>query len=117
MLNSILRPESILKMASKAGADYVKIQTYTAESMTIKSKNKDFLIKHGPWKGYSLYDLYKKAQTPYHWQEQLYKFAKKKNIKLFSSVFDEEGVNLLENFNPPLYKIASFEITDLPLIR
>ncbi len=114
---SLEKAKKLIEEASKAGADYVKIQTYTANSMTIDSKKKDFLIKHGPWKGYSLYELYKEAQTPLEWQEKLYKFARGKKIKLFSSVFDEEGVDLLESLNAPIYKIASFEITDLPLIK
>ncbi|MDC3024465.1 pseudaminic acid synthase [Alphaproteobacteria bacterium] len=114
---SLEKAKKLILESAKAGADYVKIQTYTAESMTINSRKKDFLITHGPWKGYSLYELYKQAQTPLEWQEKLYKFAKKNNIKLFSSVFDEEGVNLLESLEVPIYKIASFEITDLPLIE
>ena len=103
--------------AKKAGADAVKIQTYTPDTMTIKSRRKDFIIKDGLWSGNTLYDLYKKAYTPFEWHKELFDYSKKINIIIFSSPFDETAVDLLEKLNTPAYKIASFELTDLPLIK
>lgn len=103
--------------AKKYGADYVKLQTYTADTMTIKSNRSEFKIKKGLWKNKTLWDLYKKAQTPFEWQEKLFKYAKKKNIGCFSTPFDFSAIEILENLNCPIYKIASFEITHLPLIK
>lgn len=106
----------IIKSAKKAGADAVKIQTYTPETMTIDCDKDDFLIKDGLWKGYNLYDLYKEAQTPFEWQKALFDYAKEIGITLFSTPFDETAVELLESLEAPAYKVASFEATDLPLI-
>ena len=103
--------------AKECGADAIKLQTYKAESMTIDCEKKDFLIKGGLWDGYKLFDLYKEAETPYEWFPDLYDYANEINIPLFSTPFDECAVDLLENLNTPAYKIASFELTDLPLIR
>ena len=85
--------------------------------MTINSSHKRFLIKEGIWKGYKLWDLYKEAHTPLEWHKELFKFAKLNKIKIFSTPFDETAVDFLEDLNCPIYKIASFELTDLPLIR
>ena len=105
-----------IKKAAKHGADLIKIQTYEAKDMTIKSKSKIFKIKSGLWKNKFVWDLYKKAQTPFSWHADAFKLAKKLNVILFSSPFSKRAVDLLEKFNVPVYKIASFEITDLKLI-
>ena len=84
--------------------------------MTINSSRPDFFISHGQWKGQTLYDLYSKAETPFEWHEELFEYAKKNNITLFSTPFDETAVDLLEKIKTPAYKVASFELTDLPLI-
>jgi pseudaminic acid synthase len=114
---SIKRAKDTLLAAKNAGVDAVKIQTYTPDTMTIDSRSSDFLIKKGLWKNRSLYDLYTEAHTPYDWHNELFNYADRKNITLFSSPFDESAVDLLESLNAPAYKIASFEIVDLPLVR
>ena len=103
--------------AGKSGADLVKIQTYEPNDITLNSKNSSFKIKNGIWKNKYLWDLYTKAKTPFDWHHDAFKIAKKKKICLFSTPFSERGVNFLEKFNVPLYKISSFEITDLNLIK
>ena len=104
--------------AKKAGANAVKIQTYEADTMTLKVKNKHFLINdESIWKGQQLYDLYKKAETPFKWHNEIFSFAKKNNIFCFSAPFDLTAVDLLEKLNCPIYKIASPEIEDLQLIE
>lgn len=105
-----------IKSAKNCGASAVKIQTYTADSMTFKKDNKIYIDK-GIWKGKNLYNLYKNAQTPYSWHKKLFQYAKKLGITIFSSPFDEEAVDLLSKLNCPAYKIASFEIVDIPLIK
>ena len=111
------KAKKIIDLAKKSGADAVKLQTYTADSMTLNLKKKKFKISDGLWKNKKLWDLYDKASTPYKWHAHLFKHAKKKKIKIFSSPFDEEALILLEKLNCPIYKIASFEMTDLNLIK
>jgi sialic acid synthase SpsE len=114
---SIIHAKKLIKIAKKYGADAVKFQTYTPETLTINSNKSEFKIKQGLWKGKTLWDLYKKAQTPFEWHKELFDYAKKIKIICFSSPFDETAVDLLENLNCPFYKIASFEINHIPLIK
>lgn len=114
---SIERALKTIDEAKRCGADAVKIQTYTADTMTIDCDLPDFIVKGGIWDGYKLYDLYKWAETPYEWHEEIFSYARKIGITIFSTPFDETAVDLLEKLNTPAYKIASFEIVDLPLIR
>ena len=113
---SIDRAIKLINEAKASGADAIKLQTYTPDTMTIKCNFNDFQIKKGPWKGYTLYELYKEAQTPFEWQKELFEYAKKIDITIFSTPFDESAVDLLEDLNTPAYKIASFEVIDIPLI-
>lgn len=113
---SIERAKQSIELAMKSGADAIKIQTYNADTMTIDCDSDDFIVKGGLWNGYKLYDLYNEAHTPYVWHQELFKFAKELGVTLFSTPFDETAVDLLESLNAPAYKIASFELTDLPLI-
>ncbi len=106
-----------IDMAKAMGADAVKIQTYTADTMTIDCDNEYFKINGGLWHGYKLYELYKWAQTPFEWHQAMFAHAKKIGITIFSTPFDETAVDLLESLDCPAYKIASFEATDLPLIE
>ncbi len=106
-----------IKAAKRAGADAVKIQTYTADTMTINSDNEDFIINGTIWEGRKLYDLYQEAYTPWEWHETLFKVANDEGLECFSSPFDKTAVDFLETLDCPIYKIASFEITDIPLIE
>lgn len=109
--------KKLIRTAKDNGANAVKLQTYSPDTMTIKSKKKYFKITQGLWKGYKLWDLYNKAQTPFEWHKTLFNYAKKIGIICFSTPFDESAVDLLEKLNCPIYKISSFEMTDLPLIK
>lgn len=112
---SILRAKKLIRLAKKSGADAVKLQTYTPDMMTIK--NKKFKIKYGLWKNMNLWKLYNEAQTPLEWHKKLFDFAKKLNIKIFSTPFNVEGVKFLETLNCKAYKIASFEMNDTNLVK
>jgi len=106
-----------IRAAKRAGANAIKIQTYTADTLTINCDNDYFIINEGLWKGRTLYDLYKEAYTPWEWHEELFRVAKEEGLICFSTPFDKTAVDFLEQFNPPIYKIASFEIQDIPLIE
>ncbi|MDB2689107.1 pseudaminic acid synthase [Luminiphilus sp.] len=114
---SIERAKRTILAAKVAGASAVKMQTYTPDTMTIDSDLPDFQIDTGLWAGTSLYNLYLTAHTPFEWHEELFDFSRAHGLTLFSTPFDETAVELLERVNTPAYKIASFELTDLPLIE
>ena len=114
---SLLHAKKLIKIAKKYGADAVKLQTYTPETITIKSNKLDFKIRGGLWSGKTLWDLYEKAQTPFEWHKELFDYAKKLKITCFSTPFDETAVDLLESLNCPFYKVASFEMNHIPLIK
>jgi N-acetylneuraminate synthase len=107
----------IIKEAKQAGANAVKIQTYTPDTITINCHSENFQIHGGLWDGLTLYELYKKAYTPWEWHKSLFDYAQKLGITIFSSPFDFTAVDLLEDLQTPAYKVASFEIVDLPLIK
>jgi pseudaminic acid synthase len=109
--------KKLIKCAKLNGADAVKLQTFTPDSMTINSNKKYFRVRSGLWKGWKLWDLYKKAQTPLSWHKELFDYARSLGILIFSTPFDESAVDFLEKINCPLYKVASFEMTDIPLIK
>lgn len=107
-----------IKAAKRAGADAIKLQTYTPDTLTINSDKDDFIINNGSiWDGQNYYELYKSAYTPWEWHKKLYEVAKEENLICFSSPFDFTAVDFLEKLGNPIYKIASFEITDIPLIQ
>lgn len=106
-----------IRAAKRAGADCIKLQTYTADTITIDSQKDDFLVKGTIWEGKNLYQLYQEAYTPWEWHGELFRAAKNEGLICFSSPFDKKAVDFLENLNVPAYKIASFEITDIPLIE
>ena len=109
--------KNLIKCAHLNGADAVKLQTYTADTMTLKSNKKYFKIKQGLWKGYTLWDLYNKAHTPLKWHKELFRYGKSLGLKVFSTPFDDTAVDFLETLKCPIYKIASFEMTDLNLVK
>ena len=107
-----------IEAAARAGADAVKLQTYRADTITLNSNDENFIIKSGSlWDGLTYYQLYDKAHTPWQWHKTLKETAEKSGLILFSSPFDKVAVDFLEELNMPAYKIASFEINDLPLIE
>jgi pseudaminic acid synthase len=114
---SLLHAKKLIKIAKKYGADAVKLQTYTPDTLTIKSNKPDFKIRGGLWDGKTLWDLYAKAQTPFEWHKDLFTYAKKLKITCFSTPFDETAVDLLESLKCPFYKVASFEMNHIPLIK
>ncbi|MDB4115484.1 pseudaminic acid synthase [Planktomarina sp.] len=113
----IKRAKDSITVAAKTGVSAIKIQTYTPDTMTINSNLADFVVTEGLWSGRTLYELYSEAYTPFEWHEELFKHAKNCDVTLFSTPFDESAVDLLESLDTPAYKIASFEIVDLPLIK
>jgi len=114
---SLLHAKKLIKIAKKYGADAVKLQTYTPDTLTIKSNKPDFKIRGGLWNGKTLWDLYEKAQTPFEWHQKLFDYAKQLKITCFSTPFDESAVDLLESLFCPFYKVASFEMILVPLIK
>jgi pseudaminic acid synthase len=107
-----------IKAAKEIGANAIKLQTYTADTLTLNCKNDDFMVKGGTlWDGKSLYELYEWATTPWEWHKELFEYARSLDIDIFSTPFDKSAVYFLEQFNPSAYKIASFEITDYELVR
>ena len=115
---SIKIAKDTIKAAKEIGANAIKLQTYTADTLTLNCKKEDFIISGGTlWDGKSLYELYQEAYTPWEWHEELFQYARNIGIDIFSTPFDKTAVDFLEQFNPSAYKIASFEITDYDLIR
>jgi N-acetylneuraminate synthase len=117
--NSLPRALEIVRAAARAGVSAIKLQTYKPETLTINAKTEDFLVsdKNSPWSGRYLYDLYSEASTPWEWHEKIFAEAQKLGLIYFSSAFDESSVDFLEKLGVPIYKIASFENSHLPLIR
>lgn len=114
---SIDAAKMAIRKAKDSNASAVKIQTYTPDTLTIDSEKQDFKITDGLWKGYTLYNLYKEAHTPFEWHKEIFEYAKIQDITIFSSPFDETAVDLLQDLDAPAYKIASFELIDIPLIK
>ena len=106
-----------ISAAKQAGADAIKIQTYTADTLTLNCNKSDFKVGKGLWEGETFYSLYQKAYTPWEWHEEIFRVAREEGLVCFSTPFDKTAVDLLEDLNNPIYKIASFEITDIPLIK
>lgn len=107
-----------IKAAKEAGADAIKLQTYTADTMTIDCNNEYFKLNQGTiWDGRTFYDLYKEAYTPWEWHQELMDYAKEQGLIFFSTPFDKSAVDFLEKLDVPVYKVASFEFMDIPLIE
>src|SRR5277367_367796 len=104
---------SLIEAAKYAGADAIKFQAYTPDTLTLNCNKPDFIIQDGLWKGRNLYDLYSKTHTPFDWFPKLFRHAKKLGITIFASVFDQSSVDMLAQLNCPAYKIASMEINDI----
>ena len=115
---SFEKAKALILESAKAGADYVKLQTYKPETITVEGKDSRFKIKSGLWEGYRLHELYAKAMTPWEWHRPLFEYAQKVGIALFSSPFDESAVRFLEQeINPPMHKVASFELNHFPMLK
>ena len=114
---SIAKAKELIQQACECGADAIKLQTYTADTMTLNCNREDFVVKEGLWAGRTLYDLYQEAQTPFEWQRELIEFARSLGTFVISTPFDESAADLLDDLEIDAIKIASFEITDLPLIE
>src|SRR3989344_5755374 len=116
--HDINKAYKIIDVAAEAGVDAIKLQTYTPDTITIDSDRPEFQIKvNSAWKNQTLYRLYGKAYTPWNWQPKLKKYAESKNLICFSTPFDPTAVDFLEKINIPLYKVASFEVVDIPLLK
>lgn len=114
---SLARAKDIITAAADSGADAIKLQTYLPETMTIECSNDYFKIKDTQWAGKTLFELYKEAHTPWEWHEELFHHARTLGLKAFSTPFDSTSVDFLENLDVPCHKVASFELTDIPLLK
>lgn len=114
---SLQRAQETIEAAIDAGADAVKLQTYTPDTMTLDSERAEFRIRGGPWDGRTLYDLYREAHTPWEWHAPLFEIGARRGVPVFSTPFDSTSVAFLESLGAPAYKIASFELTDLELVE
>jgi Sialic acid synthase len=111
------RALELIRAAAATGGDAIKLQTYTPDTMTIDHESDEFMIKGGRWDGYKLYDLYKEAQTPFEGHEELFQHARNLGVEILSTPFDETAAEFWDELDVPAFKMASFELTDIPLIR